>query len=458
MAASATSTIRLSDSSVAQRSGGALAILWVWPRAARFCDRLTDPPIEVGRKEGCRIRLDSGSVSRRHAEIYRQGPVFVIRDLASTNGTRLNGKHIQHSALSAGDVLRIGDYVGVVARAPAGDESPMFGELAPGLLGGYELAAWLAPLMRVAPSGLPILVEGETGTGKECVARALHHFSGRKGPFHAVNCAAVPPSLAEAELFGHREGAFTGAVRANEGHFRAAHGGTLFLDEAGELSLSVQAKLLRALEERAILPLGHTRAIPIDVQVVSAAQRSVRELVREKVFREDLLARLAGMTVTLPPLRQRRADVLPLFTQFLAEHSGGRPPVLTPQFAEVLCLHEWPQNIRELEQLARRLLALHGAEPTLRRSYLPEELTRKASSDTVPPALGAFESRREHDLHSLAEALRRTRGNVKAAAAHLGFSRQRAYRLMDGHTATQLMALRNGHADSSPGDPLRDPD
>jgi DNA-binding NtrC family response regulator len=307
-------------------------------------------------------------------------------------------------------------------------------EIAPGLWGGVRLRDALAPLRTAAASDLPIVLQGETGTGKEVVARSLHGWSGRAGSLVAVNCASLPESLSEAELFGYRRGAFTGADRASIGFFRSAEGGTLLLDEVSDLPLTVQAKLLRVLEQREVQPLGETRAVPIDVRVVVAGQRSLREEVRQGRFRADLVARLEGVTVVLPPLRDRREDVLPLFSHVLADLSEGRAPSVESEFAERLCAYDWPFNVRELVLLARRLLVLRAGSATLRAEHLPDPMRR---SDSTPNASAAppKASRDPADpveLPALLSALRASGGNVAQASAMLGITRQRAYRLMEG--------------------------
>jgi transcriptional regulator with PAS, ATPase and Fis domain len=195
-------------------------------------------------------------------------------------------------------------------------------------------------LQRAATSDLPVILEGETGTGKEVVTRCLHQWSVRSGPLVAVNCAALPEALAEGELFGYRRGAFTGADKPSQGFFRSAEGGTLLLDEVTDLPLPLQAKLLRVLEEHEVQPLGEPRPIPIDVRVVVAGQQSLLEASRQGRFRPDLLARLDGVTVHLPPLRSRREDVPPLFSRFLTELGQGCVPSVEVDFVERLCLHD----------------------------------------------------------------------------------------------------------------------
>jgi transcriptional regulator of acetoin/glycerol metabolism len=412
---------------------------WVWPHPRRT--PLQGARVTFGRGTDSDFVLESGSVSRLHAEIYRQGPLLVARDLGSRNGTFVDGRPIEHAPLAVGSVLRVGDCVAVVVREPEDAAPVRFREVAPGVFGGPELAAALMPLERAAGFDLPIVILGATGTGKERAARAAHAFSARSGPFFALNCAALPEHVAEAELFGYRRGAFTGAERASPGCLRAAQGGTLFLDEIADLGLAVQAKLLRALEERLVRPLGETDSFPIDVRIVVASQSPLAALVEKGRFRDDLHARLSGLVITLPALRERRADIAPLFQRFLRELTGGSPPDLESRLVEALCLDDWGHNVRGLEICAKRLVAVHGHEPVLLRRFAPEvaprvgEVSARPSTPSLPPL-----DRVSSELVRLAVALREHRGNVKAAAASLGLSRQRVYRLLEGRTPEQLMA------------------
>jgi two-component system, response regulator FlrC len=351
---------------------------------------------------------------------------------------RVNARGVEQAHLAAGDVVRLGGWVGVVTTHPG-----PFVEIAPGLFGGGVLGEALAPLRKAAASDLPVVLEGETGTGKEIVTRALHGWSGRPGPLVAVNCASLPEGLAEAELFGYRRGAFTGADRASPGFFRSAEGGTLLLDEVSDLPMPVQAKLLRVLEQREVQPLGETRAVPIDVRIVVAGQGSLAEAVDERRFRADLLARLEGVTVRLPPLRKRRDDVLPLFSRLLHENTEGRAPAVEADLVERLVVHDWPFNVRELVLLVRRLLVLHGGETTLHARHLPERMgdsqppLEAPARKSAPAATGGDNV----ELPALIVALRAAGGNVARASAMLGITRQRAYRLMEGN-AVDLEALR----------------
>lgn len=431
------STERTADSSAGEPRS-ALVLRGVLPHDTTE-SVLAGARITIGRDKEANLCLERPRVSRRHAEFYRQGPIYAVRDLGSTNGTYIDGRLTQHAAVRPGMLLRIGDWLGMVEELEPADAGMHFGELAPGLFGGVRLGRILRVLERVARKDLPLVLVGATGTGKERFACAVHSLSGREGPLHAVNCAALPKELAESELFGHRRGAFTGAERQYEGHLRAAKAGTLFLDEIAELDLSVQAKLLRAIANRAVTPVGETEPLPFSARIIAATQRPLADAVREGRFREDLAARLSGMDVFLPALRERAADVPSLFQRFLREYAGGRPPAVATRVYERLCLHDWPRNVRELELLARRMLAVHEFEPELRVEHLPAELARaRSEAPLAEPTPSA--DRNEHDRHRLNQALIRCEGNVTLAAELIGISRQRAYRLMRAAAPSEAVA------------------
>ena len=427
-------------------------IRWLFPNWSRPTVWLADAPLVLGRDEGCDVLLDGDHISRRHAELVRQGSVARLRDLGSTNGVFVNGARVNEAVILPGTLLRLGGWIGLLIDADP-EEEDGFGQIAPGYWGSESLRRVLQPARRAAASELPVIIQGETGTGKEGVARAIHTWSGRKGPFLAVNCSALPEALAEGQLFGYRKGAFTGADAANPGHFRAAEGGTLLLDEIADLPAALQPKLLRALEQKEIHPLGESRPSHVDVRVVAAAQQPLAQLVEEKRMRPDLFARLNGLTIELPPLRERREDISALFVSLLESHaraSGPGPaPALEPKLVEQLCLHDWPFNIRELDLLARRLLALHGHETLLRRSHLPESMQEpaKASARARPDGPVDPASTTPVTPQSFLESLRDNKGNVARAAAALGISRQKAYRLMQAHGEVNLVAMRE-----EPGD------
>jgi two-component system, NtrC family, response regulator AtoC len=380
-------TLRRNETENVKEGARRLAIVWVFPELGGRIDVLHAGRTVVGRDFSCDIRLPGDETSRQHAEIVRESAMTVIADLDSTNGVYVDGRRAPRAPLDEGSVVRIGDWVGVLARVAGELEGPVFQELAPGYFAGPRTREALAPLRTAAASDLSIIIEGETGTGKEGVARAAHLWSGRTGPFIAVNCAALPEALAEGELFGYRKGSFTSADRASPGYFQAAHRGTLFLDEVADLAPKIQPKLLRALEQKEVTPLGEAKAVAVDVRVVVAAQAPLTVAVRDQRFRADLFARLDGLRVTLAPLRARVEEVPYLFSRLLAARAEGRPvPQMDAAFVERLCLHRWPLNIRELVNLARRLLALHAGEKLLKRAHLAGLTDDDLSAATPAPA------------------------------------------------------------------------
>jgi DNA-binding NtrC family response regulator len=244
----------------------------------------------------------------------------------------------------------------------------------------------------VAPTDSTVLITGESGTGKEVLARYLHERSERaQGPFVSINCGALPENLLESELFGHVKGSFTGAVRDKQGLFVAAKGGTFFLDEVGEMSPAIQVKLLRAIQEREVAPVGATETIPVDVRIIAATNRDLEEEIRRGGFRSDLYYRLNVITVHLPPLRDRPEDVPLLAEHFLQRFAKGRghtPPRLAPDAMEALQRYDWPGNVRELENALERAAVL-SADGEIAAAALPTRLTeaeaRPLVSDRLPP-------------------------------------------------------------------------
>jgi transcriptional regulator of acetoin/glycerol metabolism len=425
-------TVRRKATADRSSDGGQLAVLWVYPELAGRVTFLPAGSLVLGRDFGADVRLPGEETSRQHAEIVKEGAMVFIRDLGSTNGVYVGGRRVEQAPLDEGSVVRIGDWIGVVARVGAaeGQEgAPVFDEVLPGYFAGPKTRGAMEPLRTVAPSDLPVIVQGETGTGKEGVARAAHAWSGRPGPFVAVNCAAVPETLAEGELFGYRKGAFTGADRASPGHFQAAHRGTLFLDEVADLPAAIQPKLLRALEQHEVMPLGEARAVPVDVRVVVATQAPLQDAVAAKRFRADLFARLNGLTVRLPPLRSRLEEVPSLFARLLAAHATGTAPAMDAGFVERLCCYRWPLNVRELALLARKLLALHGREGVLKRSHIPElaeappGVSAEEGDDEPRPAGLALASDELEERRRIMRVLEDCAGSQTEAARRLNLSR-----------------------------------
>ena len=287
----------------------------------------------------------------------------------------------------------------------------------------------------VAQSEATVLVRGETGTGKELIARAIHRASKRAaGPFRAINCAAIPRELLESELFGHARGAFTGAVSETRGHFRLAEGGTLFLDEVAELTLDVQAKLLRVLQEKTVIPVGGDTAIEIDVRVISATHRALREEVKHGRFRADLLYRLRVVPLFLPALRERPGDIELLARHFLARRGSGTnvpaPTHITEQALAALRAYPWPGNVRELENVIEYATVM-GDGVALALSDLPPEIRGEESSEStaVPETVHvALDENLPDEARRLINAVERAAGHMGRAAATLGISRTTLWR------------------------------
>ena len=277
---------------------------------------------------------------------------------------------------------------------------------------------------RVAATDATVLITGETGTGKEEVARALHRHSARASqPFIAVNCSAIPRDLLESELFGHERGAFTGAVSAHVGIFRRADGGTLLLDEIGEMSPALQSRLLRALEERTILPIGATRAVPVDVRILAATNRALESEVRDGRFREDLFHRLNVMRIQVPPLRERREDIEPLAAHFLSLGSDS-PRALSDEARRALVEHAWTGNVRELRNVVERASIL-ARSPRIEVADLGLGVTDAPADARAEESLPAALARLEESM--IRKALAEADGNRAEAARRLGIHRQLLY-------------------------------
>lgn len=414
-----------------QRAGWVL--LWAWPARCPPPRLLLGQAFTIGRSEDCEVRLEDSEVSRRHAWIELVKGTPRIRDLGSRNGTFVDGQRVAEAPLVLGSVVRVGASVALVAEAIPGDMTCPFGVLAPGLLGSGKLAAALTAPRRGATTTLPVIIEGATGTGKERIARAVHDWSLRRGPLVAVNCGAVPEALAEAHFFGHKRGAFTGAEQAGLGFFRTADGGTLLLDEVAELSPPLQTKLLRVLEEEEVLPVGDCRPVPVDVRVISTAHEPLSCVVARGAFRPDLFARLAGISVRLPTLWERREDIPQLFAHFLSEFLDGALVSLEPRAVEKLLRHPFPLNVRELRLLAHRVGATRSdatvvRERDLQASWMAADLAEGPPAPATPASLRR--ARRCSEASALAASLAAHGGNVTRAAKAVGMSRQRAYRLL----------------------------
>jgi sigma-54 dependent transcriptional regulator, acetoin dehydrogenase operon transcriptional activator AcoR len=331
--------------------------------------------------------------------------------------------------------------------APCGD-TPSLANFDALCTGDPQIASIVARLKRVADADVCVLLEGETGSGKEWFARALHAASNRASkPFIAVNCASIPEGLIESELFGYEEGAFTGARRRGQvGKVLAANGGTLFLDEIGDMPLAMQARLLRMLQERAVNPLGSTRSVPVDIKVIGATHRKLRTLIAEQRFRDDLYYRLNGLTVRLPSLRER-TDIDAVIARVLVA-DGNETWQLAPQVQQLFRHHTWPGNLRQLANVLRTARALAGNERVIEREHLPDDffddvqdfdghmasqlLANAAipAAQITPPSAPSPVSLHDVERHAIERALAQHQGNVSAACRVLGISRNTFYRRM----------------------------
>jgi transcriptional regulator with GAF, ATPase, and Fis domain len=409
------------------------------PPAARTVPLERDV-VAIGRDPGPggHVVLDDSQASRLHATVEPRDGGWIIVDKSSKNGTFVDGARVDSVPLAPGAVIRIGTsliiYVEdhIAAGARLAPETPE--------IGGQSVAMQLVrgAIQEVAPHGLPVLVLGETGVGKELVARAIHGASGRSGPFVAVNCAAIPASLAESELFGHLAGAFTGATARTQGLFVAADRGTLFLDEVGELAPEIQPKLLRALATSEVRPIGATESRSVDVRIVAATLRPLGDEATRGAFRADLHARLASWTIDVPPLRARPVDILRLAGRIL-EARGSRA-TLSLRAAEALLLHRWPGNVRELEQALASAVIKAGSSGSIQRDHLPAEVAAaipRSLKEPAPAAAAPLELRVDRDAVPSADELRlaleRFGGNVAQVAAFFGKARLQVYRWMERH-------------------------
>jgi DNA-binding NtrC family response regulator len=403
----------------------------------------------IGRGREADLQLPDPSVSRLHARIFRVGEQHFLSD-TSKNGTFHNGKRITQLLLEGGQTFRIGPYQihfsreeqsspasepptvspgaqnELSASSPANKTSKPTSSDTFGIVGNSSaIKKIIDDIRRVGASDLPVLIIGETGSGKELVSRGIHDSSNRKDrPFVVVNCGAISPELIESELFGHERGAFTGATAQRRGAFEVAHGGTLFLDEIGELPLSLQPKLLRALEQKEIKRVGGNETLLVDVRILAATNRNLREEIVQKKFRDDLYFRISTVSLHVPSLRERREDILPLALHFLSGcgSDSDRPaPELAGKAIEFLCAQEWPGNVRELRNAVQRAVVM-GNGNLLEAEDFGFLLHAQGSQQTAPfdPALSRWEQSEKTNL--LAE-LSRQKWNKTRTARELGIAK-----------------------------------
>jgi DNA-binding NtrC family response regulator len=381
------------------------------------------------------VGVPGRSMSATHARIVERSGLFVLEDRGSTNGSIVNGSRVTERVLADGDVVELGHTLFLLRSALAtpaylprvqdASEHPAphaaFGTLLP------ALAEAFATLARVARSELTVLVVGDTGTGKELTARAVHELSGRAGPFVAVNCGALAPNLVESSLFGHVKGAFSGAHRDEVGFLRAAHQGTLLLDEIGDLPLTAQAALLRVLEEREVVPVGSARPIAFDARVVAATHRNLDELVANGGFRGDLLARLGGHRCRLPRLGERREDLGLLVREVLVTMPEAANVKFAPDAGLRLVRHDYPYNVRELvHELERAVVVSDGGVIVKTHLFPGFDAARSSEESPAPPLeLSSEDAKLRAELVRL---LGEHRGNVADVARDMGKARMQIHR------------------------------
>jgi two-component system, NtrC family, response regulator GlrR len=398
--------------------------------------------VVIGSHPSADFVLRDPAVSRFHCEITT-GDRPSIRDLGSRNGTVVNGVPVAQAPLTDGAVLTLGGtqlrfQLRRGAARIALSERDRFGQM---VGRSASMRAVFALCEQAAASESTVLIEGETGTGKEATAEAIHKESSRRdGPFIVIDCGAIPPQLLESELFGHERGAFTGAVSSRRGAFQAANGGTIFLDEIGELGIDLQPKLLRALERREIKPVGANHYSPIDVRVLAATNRNLREEVTARRFRSDLYYRVAVLRVRLPPLRERRDD-LALLLEHMLEHmdAADKPEanaLRTDAFVNEIARHTWPGNVRELRNYVERCLATRGEQPSLQEleTVLDSSTAPSSTIDISQPIKTAREAWvTDFERRYLTELLSHHHDNVTLAARAAGVDRIHFYRLLWKH-------------------------
>jgi transcriptional regulator with PAS, ATPase and Fis domain len=305
------------------------------------------------------------------------------------------------------------------------------------LIGQSRASSLIQALIeKVKDTDAPVFIYGESGTGKELIARSIHEKGARRGgPFIAVNCGAIPDHLLESELFGHARGAFTGALRDKAGLIEEASGGTFFLDEVGDLSLPLQAKLLRLLQEREIRRVGETRTRRIDVRFVSATNKNIEKEVELGNFRVDLYYRLRILTIEVPPLRERKGDLLLLIDYFLEKYCREmrrKRAFFSPRALEVLMDYSWPGNIRELQNEIQRCLILSGGDGLIKEDYLSTKVNPQKESSAIV-SYNFFEAKAEFEKRFLNQALLRFDGNKARTAKEIGLSRQGLFKLLKKH-------------------------
>jgi DNA-binding NtrC family response regulator len=394
--------------------------------------------LRIGKAPDNDIVLTDDTVSRHHCELVRVADGILIRDLGSTNGTRVGGARVQEGTFPPGTILKVGEVEIGLRPAPQKldvlpSDKTSFG---PAIGHSVAMRTIFALLEKIAPTEATVLLEGETGTGKDVLARAIVQGSKRANkPFVVVDCGAVSYSLIESELFGHERGSFTGAVAMRQGAFELADGGTVFLDEIGELPLDVQPKLLRVLEMREFRRVGGNKTIHTDVRVIAATKRDLAREVGAGKFREDLYFRLAVVPVTVPPLRMRRDDIRPLVESIVSE-SGM---TLSNETVDSLLAHDWPGNVRELRNVLERAIYMSKGSGTGELGAISFPVAASSGDSFFQFEAGASyrDTRAKYDsefeIRYVKWLLGRHGGNVSAAAREAKMDRKHLYDMAKKH-------------------------
>ena len=392
----------------------------------------------VGKAPENDLVLGDETVSRVHFEIMRDAKGYLVRDMKSTNGTFLDGAEVKEAYLRAGSIIAAGS---VELKFTPFEERieilPSEKEVLGDMVGKSAAMREIFGLIeRIAPTDATVLIEGETGTGKDMIARTLHLLSPRADkPFIVVDCGAVAGTLIESELFGHEKGAFTGAIAARQGAFELESGGTVFLDELGELSLDLQPKLLRVLESRELRRVGGSKITKVDLRVIAATRKDLRSEVEKGKFREDLYFRLNVVPITAPALRERREDIPLLIANMLEKLSPGNTEALSDATRAALMAHDWPGNVRELRNVIERSVALGAAD-----LFPTGSLTGNDRSASLPTGMEfepgmSFRDTKEKwnelfERRYLTWLIRRAEGNISKAARDADMDRKYLHKLL----------------------------
>ncbi|HUJ17139.1 MAG TPA: sigma 54-interacting transcriptional regulator [Nitrospirota bacterium] len=390
-----------------------------------------DPVVTIGTLPESSLVLTDPTVSRRHAVVEETAAGYVLKDEGSTNGTFMNGVRVREGYLSPGAVIRLGQTEMIFSPIEERVEVPRssrdhFGELLGATASMREV---FGILERVSPADMTVLIQGETGTGKELAARAIHDHSRRAtAPFVVFDCGAAAPTLIESELFGHEKGAFTDAVKSRQGAFELADNGTLFLDEIGELAPPLQPKLLRALDQREVKRVGAERSARVNVRVIAATNRDLEKEVKAGRFREDLYYRLSAVSIQLPPLRKRKEDIGLIAKRLLAGISEGTDKKvidLSSEAAAALAAYSWPGNVRELRNVLERASALSDGKRIEVRDLFLSQGKKTATLEGL-----SGKTLEEIEKAAILATLRSTAGNKTEAAKQLGIAYSTLYEKM----------------------------